>query len=221
MKQDDLAARLRLIVITDAALARPRGLIEVVRAAVAAGAPAIQLRDKAAGARELAETGRVLLPIVREAGALFFVNDRLDVAIAIGADGVHVGPEDLSVGAVRRAVTGAPGTRLGAPFMVGASTDDPDRARWLAEAGADYIGCGTVYATTTKADAGPVIGIEGLKRVVEAVDVPVVGIGGIDAGRSAEIASRTHASGVAVVGAVMRAKDVGDVVRQLLAPWTR
>jgi thiamine-phosphate diphosphorylase len=104
---------------------------------------------------------------------------------------------------------------------LGASTDDPERARSLAEAGADYIGCGTVYATTTKADAGPVIGIEGLERVAEAVDVPVVGVGGIDAGRSAEIASRTRASGVAVVGAVMRAKDVGDVVRRLMAPWAR
>jgi thiamine-phosphate diphosphorylase len=163
----------------------------------------------------------VLLPIVHEAGALFLVNDRLDVALAIGADGVHVGPEDLSVDAVRRAVSGAPGARLGASFILGASTDDPERARSLAEAGADYIGCGTVYATTTKADAGPVIGIEGLERVAEAVDVPVVGVGGIDAGRSAEIASRTRASGVAVVGAVMRAKDVGDVVRRLMAPWAR
>lgn len=241
----DLASRLRLIVITDVALARPRTVIDVVRTAVRAGAPAVQLRDKAASARELFETGRALLPIVRGAGALFFVNDRVDVALALGADGVHVGPDDLPVSGARTAAeTGrrvasaarrADGERSGAPdasrssgedrpggrpsFLVGASTDDPDTARRLVADGADYIGCGTVYATSTKPDAGEVIGLEGLQRVVDAVDVPVVGIGGIDARRSAEVASHTGAAGVAVVGAVMGATDVGAMVEALMKPW--
>ncbi len=107
----ELARRLRLIVITDVALARPRTVIDVVRTAVRAGAPAVQLRDKAASARELFETGQALLPIVRGAGALFFVNDRVDVALALGADGVHVGPDDLPVSGVRTAVETA--RRLG------------------------------------------------------------------------------------------------------------
>jgi thiamine-phosphate pyrophosphorylase len=191
--------------------ASPRTVAEVVRAALRAGAPAVQLRDKLAGAGELLEAGRAVLPLVREAGALLFVNDRLDVALALGADGVHVGPDDLPVEAARRA---AP-----APFLVGTSTDDPQRARELVAAGADYIGCGTVYATTSKPDAGAVIGLEGLQRVVEAVDVPVVGIGGIDAGRSAEVAARTGASGVAVIGAVMGAANPEAAVRELLVPW--
>ena len=205
--------------ITDVDLAHPRSLTDVVRAAVEAGAPAVQLRDKAASARDLFETGQALLPVVRDADALFFVNDRLDVALALDADGVHVGPDDLPVTAVRAAAARAPTS--GRPFHVGASTDDPEVARRLAAEGADYIGCGTVYATTTKADAGEVIGLHGLQRVVEAVEVPVVGIGGIDVERSAEVADGTDAAGVAVVGAVMGAHAVGETVEALLAPWRR
>jgi thiamine-phosphate diphosphorylase len=150
------------------------------------------------------------LPLARARGALLFVNDRLDVALALGADGVHLGPDDLPVAAARRA--------MGQGFLIGASTDDPERARALVRDGADYIGCGAVYATATKEDAGDVIGLDGLDCVARAVDVPVVGIGGISVERSAEVAS-TRAAGVAVVGAVMGAADVAAAVRGLLAPW--
>jgi thiamine-phosphate pyrophosphorylase len=196
--------------VTDAHLARPRSIVDVVGAALAAGAPAVQLRDKDASARELMELGRTLLPLARERSALLFVNDRLDVALALGADGVHLGPDDLPVAAARRAI--------GAGFLIGASSDDPETARGLVADGADYIGCGAVYGTTTKKDAGDVIGLAGLDRVARAVGVPVVGIGGITVERSAEVAT-TRAAGVAVVGAVMTAADVGAAVRGLLAPW--
>ncbi len=207
-----LAPRLRLIVITDAATAAPRSVLDVVRAAVRAGAPAVQLRDKAATARALLEAGRALLPIAHSAGALFFVNDRVDVALALGADGVHVGPDDIPVVAIRRT---APSR-----FIVGTSTDDPLKAPELVADGADYIGCGAVYATETKSDVGSTIGLKGLQRVVDAVDVPVVGIGGIDVQRSEAVATGTGAAGVAVVGAVMGARHVETVVRQLLRPWS-
>jgi thiamine-phosphate pyrophosphorylase len=185
--------------------------VDVVAAALAAGAPAVQVRAKDASARELLELGRAILPVARASGALLFVNDRLDVALALDADGVHLGPDDVPVAAARR--TAPEG------LLIGASTDDPDVARQLVADGASYIGCGTVYATTTKADAGDVIGLEGLDRVARAVDIPVVGIGGIDAQRAAEVAAHTRAAGVAVVGAVMRAADVHAAVRGLLAPW--
>jgi thiamine-phosphate diphosphorylase len=207
----DLRHRLRLIVITDARLAAPRQVVDVVRAAVGAGAPAVQLRLKEASASELFEAGQTLLPIVRGAGALFFVNDRVDVALALGADGVHLGPEDIPIAAVRTAV----GDRL----ILGASTDDVADARTLVAAGADYIGCGTVYPTSTKPDAGAAIGLVGLDGVAGSVAVPVVGIGGITVGRSEEVAG-TRAAGIAVVGAVMGADDVGDAVRGLLEPWS-
>jgi thiamine-phosphate diphosphorylase len=207
-----LAERLRLIVITDRDGAAPRSVVEVVEAALAAGAPAVQLRDKRASARDLHEAGRALLPLARAASALLFVNDRADVALALGADGVHVGPDDLPVAALR--------ARVDREFLIGTSTDQPDEARALVAAGADYIGCGTVYPTTTKADAGAAIGLDGLDRVARAVSAPVVGIGGITAERSAAVAA-TAAAGIAVVSEVMRAKDVYATVRALLEPWRR
>jgi len=216
-----LAARLRLIVITDAAAAAPRSVLSVVRAALHAGAPAIQLRDKSASAREVAETARALLHLTRTAGALLFVNDRLDVALAVGADGVHVGPDDLAVTDVKRAVLAAAQRGAATPdFLVGSSTDSPEEAQELVRSGADYIGCGTVYETSSKSDAGGVIGVNGLERVVRAVAVPVVGIGGVNSERAQTIATKTGAAGVAVIGAVMAARDTEAAVRELLAPWS-
>lgn len=203
--------QLRLIVITDDTLASPRSIIDVVRVAVEAGAPAIQLRDKASTAREMADTGRRLREITVAADVLLFVNDRFDVALAIEADGVHVGPDDVPVAALRRVAP--PG------FLIGTSTDQPDEAVRLVAEGADYIGCGAVYATSTKADAGPAIGIEGLQAVVDVLEVPVVGIGGIDAQEASEIAKHTSAAGVAAIGAIMGADDPAAAVRRLLQPF--
>lgn len=207
----DLARRLRLIVITDEELAGERGVDAVVADALRAGAPSVQLRHKGAGAAGLLDEARRLRALTREAGALLFVNDRFDVALAAGADGVHLGPDDLPVDAVRAAVP--------PEFLVGYSTDDPAEARDAVAAGADYVGCGTVFATASKADAGEVIGLEGLDRVAAAVDVPVVGIGGITPERARAVAERTRAAGVAVIGAVMGAEDVGSAVRGLLEPF--
>lgn len=210
MTPDALARRLRLIVITDPGLAAPRSVVDVVAEALAAGAPAIQLRNKGDSARELLEVGRALRALTRNAGALLFVNDRLDVALALGADGVHLGPDDVPVAAARAVVP--------AGFLIGYSTDDPDVARRAVRDGADYLGCGTVYPTSTKRDAGASIGPEGVARVVRAVPVPVVGIGGIDAAGARAVAE-VGAAGVAVVGAIMRAGDADATVRALLAPW--
>lgn len=206
----DLSRRLRLIVITDAALAAPRTVESVVAEALAAGAPAIQLRDKEATAMELLALGRRLMALTREAGALLFVNDRLDVALALEADGVHLGPDDIPVWAAREVVP--------EDFLIGYSTDDPVEAREAVEAGADYLGCGTVFPTSSKADAGVAIGLDGLRQVVESVAAPVVGIGGIDTARATEVAA-TGAAGAAVIGAVMGAEKPGPAVRRLLAPW--
>jgi thiamine-phosphate pyrophosphorylase len=202
---------LRLIVITDRGLAAPRTVLAVVEAALAAGAPAIQLRDKHATTSELLLQARTLLGPVRAAGALLFINDRLDVALAAGADGVHLGPADLPVAAARRIAP--PG------FLIGCSTDDPDTARRLQDDGASYIGCGAVYGTSTKAEvAGERIGTERLREVVRAVTIPVVGIGGVSTANVEQVAS-AGAAGAAVVGAVMATADPGAAVRGLLRPW--
>lgn len=210
MTSSELARALRLVVITDRVLAAPRSVVEVIGSAVQGGARAVQLRNKGDSARELLALGRDLRALTREAGALLFVNDRLDVALALDADGVHVGPDDLPVGAVR--AVAPPG------FLIGRSADEPEVARRAVEEGADYIGCGAVYATSTKPDAGDVIGLEGLGRVVRAVSVPVVGIGGITVERSVDVA-RTGAAGVAVVGALMGAARPAEVAQALLSPF--
>jgi thiamine-phosphate diphosphorylase len=207
-----LDERLRLVVVTDTDLAAPRAVVDVVGEALRAGAPAIQLRNKGDSARDLFEVGRLLRERTLAAGALLFVNDRLDVALALRADGVHLGPDDIPVAAARR--------HAPAGFLIGYSADEPGAARRAIEEGADYLGCGTVYPTSTKQDAGETIGPTGLASVVRAVAAPVVGIGGITGDRAAEVAA-TGAAGIAVVGAVMRAPDVAETVRRLLAPWTR
>lgn len=198
----------RLIVITDSRLAAPRSIVDVVRAALDAGAPAVQLRDKDATARELAELARTLIPLVRAAHARLFVNDRLDVALAVAADGVHLGPDDIPLSAARRI---AP-----RPFLIGCSTDDPTEARKLERDGASYIGCGAVFGTSTKELGGERIGVERLDEVARAVSIPVVAIGGVNASNVRDIA-RTHAAGIAVVSAVMAADDPGAAAGELLS----
>jgi thiamine-phosphate pyrophosphorylase len=199
---------LRLIVITDAALAAPRSISDIVKAALVAGAPAIQLRAKDSGSRGLVTLADELRALTRLHNALLFVNDRVDVARVAGADGVHLGPDDMPVSAARRIVP--------ASFLIGYSTDDADTARAAERDGADYIGCGAVFGTTTKKDAADErIGTVRLDAVARAVRIPVVGIGGVTVGNIAEIGG-TAAAGAAVVGAVMRAADPGAAVRLLI-----
>jgi thiamine-phosphate pyrophosphorylase len=214
---------LRLIVITDARIAAPRAVHDVVRAALEAGAPAIQLRDKRATAAELYQHALQLVTLTRKHGALLFINDRLDIALAAGADGVHLGPHDLPVLAARQAARQAvrqAAQRHGRPdLLLGYSTDDPHRARQAARDGADYIGCGAVFGTTSKTDVGDErIGTDGLAEVVRSVPVPVVGIGGINPDNVHRV-RHAGAAGAAVIGAVMAASDVEAAVRALLAPF--
>lgn len=206
----ELRELLQLIVITDAGLAAARSVEEIVAAALEAGARAVQLRDKGRPPGEQVAMARRLLALTRPAGALLFVNDRLDVALAAGADGVHLGPDDLPVAAARRA---AP-----SDLLVGYSTDDPRIARRAAAEGADYLGCGAVWPTGTKTVGDEAIGLERLDEVARAVAIPVVAIGGIDPGRAQEVAG-TRAAGVAVVSAVMGGAGVEEVVRALLHPF--
>ena len=217
METHHLADRLRLTVITDEALVRPRALADVVREALTGGAPTIQLRLKGATARELFEAATTLIPIVRSAGALFIVNDRLDVALAAGADGVHLGPDDPPVIDARAVAADTLGGVADA-FVLGYSVDTTDGAVEAEAGGADYLGVGAVYATANKSDAGEVIGLEGLRRVVGAVSIPVVAIGGITPERATAVAA-TGACGCAAIGAVMGSPEPAEAVRALLLPF--
>lgn len=204
----DLRERLRLIVVTDADCGAGRGVADVVRAALRGGAPAIQLRMKDAPARDMADATRVLLAETRAAGALLFVNDRVDVALAVGADGAHVGQDDLPFDRAR----------IIAPrgFLIGVSAETSALAMQAQADGADYVGVGPVYATGSKADAGDAVGLERIAEVAAAVRIPVVGIGGITIANATAVL-RAGAAGVAVISAVMRADDPETAVRALLA----
>ncbi len=194
---------LELYVVTSFAVAPGRTHVEVARAAVAGGATAIQLR-----APELDDDA--LLPIAREivslghgAGVLTIVNDRVDVALNAGADGVHLGQGDAFAD-----VAG----RLGAERVLGVSVASPIEARGAEAAGAHYVGV-TVWSTATKPDARPV-GLDGLRAIAGATRLPVVGIGGIDATNAADVLA-AGARGVAVVSAVAGADDMIAATRGL------
>lgn len=202
------AARLRLIVVTDRRLAAPRNIVQVVCDALRAGCPAVQLREKELPPRDILPLARTVRRATHDAGALLLVNDRLDVALAVGADGVHLGPDDLPVGHARELAP--PG------FLIGYSAATVARARSAIASGADYIGCGPLFPTTTKPDAGSAIGVARLARIAQAVDAPVVAIGGIDA-ENAPAAIQAGAAGVAVIAAVMAAADPCATTSGLLA----
>lgn len=207
-----LADRLRLIVITDPDCGRGRDLLDVVRAGLAGGAPAIQLRAKHLPTRQLLDLGKALRELTRSSGALLFVNDRIDVALAVAADGAHLGQDDLRIQAARRIVP--------APFLLGVSVDTPEEAVVAEKAGASYVGLGPVYATGSKLDAGPVIGPAGVRAVRAVCGLPIVAIGGIDAANAAE-AVQAGADGVAVIRAVMGAEDPGVAASTLIAAVER
>jgi len=181
-----------------------------IEEALGAGAPALQLRDKMSTPAATLDFARRVAEACRTHGALFFVNDRLDVALAADADGVHLGPDDLPV-SVARSLAG-PG------FLIGASTGLPEEAVRAAEDGADYLGCGSVFGTGSKPDAGDPIGLDGLRSVVEAASLPVVAIGGVTPRRAASIRD-TGAAGTAVISALLGPGPVEPAVRALLAPW--
>jgi len=201
-----LREALRLYVITDRAAARGRSELEIAREALAGGATALQLRWKTGPLSEAVEIGRELRTLCREAGVLFIVNDRVDLALALDADGVHVGVHDLPVPETRRLV--------GDTMVVGYSPETVEQALAAERAGADYLGVGPVFPTTTKPDAGPAVGLEHLSRIAHAVRIPVVGIGGITAENAAAVI-RAGAVGVAVISAVVGAEDVRQAAARL------
>ncbi len=193
-------------VITDRRVAGDRSILEVVRAALRGGATVVQLREKEATTRQMIELGRALHRITQEAGVPLIVNDRVDVALAIGAEGVHVGQDDMPAALARRLI--------GPDRILGVSAGTVEEAIQAQQDGADYLGVGDVYGTPSKPDAGEPIGVEGLAEITRAVSIPVVAIGGIRPD-NAVAAIRAGASGVAVISAVVGAPDPEAAARRL------
>lgn len=202
---------LRLNAIVDPERAGGRDLAELARLCAQGGATLVQLRDKHGDTGTMVETARAIKKTLAPFGIAFVVNDRVDVALAAGADGVHIGPEDMAVADARRL--------LGPDAIIGLSIKSVAEAEAAPVDMIDYVGSGGVYATLSKEQKKPPIGPQGLARIIEALkrrkqSMPVCGIAGIDATNTAEIIG-AGADGVAVISALSLASDPAAATRTL------
>lgn len=187
-----------LYLVTDRALAQAMGrtTCEVVREAVDGGVTMVQLREKECTTREFIAEARLLKSLLLGTGVPLIINDRLDVALAVGAEGLHLGQQDMTIADARRLA--------GPEMLIGISAECLDDALQAAAEGADYIGISPVFATTTKKDAASPLGLAGVRQIRKAVYLPLVGIGGITVDNAAEVL-QAGADGVAVVSAIVAA----------------
>lgn len=188
-----------LYLITDRALSRGRSTVHVVRAALAGGVDVVQLRDKEAEAATLIEEGIRIHELTARYQVPLIVNDRVDIALAIEAEGAHVGQTDLPAGMARKL--------LPVPALLGVSTSSPDMARRAQQQQADYVGFGPIYQTTTKETTASPRGTEMMHATLEAINIPLVALGGISERNISEVVA-AGADHVAVCSAIVGAQDV-------------
>jgi thiamine-phosphate pyrophosphorylase len=196
----------RLYVILDAELVRG-DIQNIARDLISAGVRLLQYRGKNVSARAMLETSKGLAAATREQEATFFVNDRPDVAYLAGADGVHVGQDDLTVEQARGLV--------GPERWVGVSTHNPEQFQAAAATSADYIAIGPIFATNSKANPDPVVGTETIRKVRALTEKPIVAIGGIRLDRAAEVLE-AGADSVAVISDILTASDPANRAEQFL-----
>ena len=197
--------QLLLYAVTDSTWLNGRSLPDCVRAAIEAGVTFVQLREKYASFAQKVELARAIVPICRAAGVPFVIDDDVDVALAAGADGVHVGQDDLACAEARRL--------LGPHAIVGVSAHNVAEALAAQAQGADYLGSGALVATSTKSDVTP-LPPDGLAAICAAVDIPVVGIGGLNASNIPQFRG-LGCAGAAVVSAIFAADDISAATREL------
>jgi thiamine-phosphate pyrophosphorylase len=196
----------RLHIITDTELQVRFSHVELAKMAISGGADTIQFRQKGGSTRELIETAKGMKKVCSNAGVTFIVNDRLDVALASDADGVHLGQNDFPIPLARKI--------LGANKIFGGSAVTMDEALKCLEEGADYIGFGPVYPTASKEDAGPVAGLDLMKEVIDKIRLPLIAIGGVNKENAPEVI-RLGAHGIAVISAVCCHKNPEQATREL------
>ena len=198
---------LGVYVITDEALSMGRSHEEVAIAALKGSANVIQLRDKEASATDLCAIGARLRPLTRKAGALLIINDRVDVALAVDADGVHLGQDDLPAAAAR--------TILGPRKILGVSVENPVQARKASVDGASYVAIGPIYeARGSKSDAGEPVGLKAIQELRRQTRLPIVAIGGIRHAHIQEL-FEAGAEGAAVISAIVGAADITVVTQEM------
>ena len=196
-----------LYAVTDRAWTGKRTLYQQVEAALKGGVTCVQLREKALDEAAFLQEARDICALCRRYGVPFIVNDNVDVAVACGADGVHVGQEDMEAGEVRR--------RVGEDMILGVSVHTVEEARQAVRDGADYLGLGAVFPTGTKTDADVMPG-DMIRAICGAVDVPTVAIGGLNRSNILQL-SGSGVDGAALVSAIFGAEDIEGVCRELRA----
>lgn len=201
-----------LYLVTDRHQTRGRPLTEMVEACLKSGVRGVQLREKDLPIKELFAMALELRGLTHQHGAKLLINDRVDIALGVRADGVHLPQEGIPPSAVRKLV--------GPDLLIGASTHSLAEARDAETEGADFVVLGPVFETPSKLRYGPPVGIEALRQVARELSIPVFAIGGIDAGRVPEVLG-AGAHGVAVISALLAADDPGTAARALLAALER
>ena len=196
-----------LYAVTDRAWTGKQTLYEQVEAALKGGVTCVQLREKELDETAFLQEAKALCALCRRYVVPFIVNDNVEIAIACGADGIHVGQEDLAAGEVRR--------RVGENMILGVSVHTVEEARQAVRDGADYLGLGAVFPTSTKTDVEQMPN-ETLRAICDAVDVPIVAIGGINRGNILRLAG-SGVDGVALVSAIFSAEDIEGTCRELRA----
>ncbi len=193
-----MAVDFRLYLITDRKVAT-KPLPQAVRLALEGGVRAIQLREKDLPIRQLLSLAQELRSITREFGARLFINDRVDVAVAAGADGVHLGTRSMPAYAVRRII--------GKDMQIGVSTHNEDEAKAAQDGGADFITFGPIFETPSKAQYGAPVGVKAIRYLKNEVRIPIYAIGGVNSGNMLQVMS-AGADGIAVISAIMTAEDI-------------
>jgi thiamine-phosphate pyrophosphorylase len=197
-----------LYVILDPSVCPDRSLTDVLKEAATAGARLFQYRNKSASMREAYTEASALRQVALEAGVTFIVNDRCDLALAVNADGVHLGQGDLPLDLARKL--------MGWDKLIGISTHSPDQVREASAGKPDYLGFGPIFKPASKQDHDPVVGLEGLRTIRRLTSLPVFAIGGIQIDQAGEV-MRAGANGVAVISAVLKAPDICYAVKSFLA----
>jgi thiamine-phosphate pyrophosphorylase len=201
-----LVVDFRLYLITDRKVAT-KPLSEAVRLALKGGVKAVQLREKDLPVRELLGLARELRSITREYGAKLIINDRVDVAMIVGADGVHLGHTSMPVEAVRKIV--------GRDMLIGVSTHNMDEAKAAQAGGADFITFGPIFETPSKVNYGKPVGVDAIKRLKSGVNIQIFALGGINSGVIGNILD-AGAHGISVISAVLGANDIRKAAESMV-----
>lgn len=201
-----------LYLITDRFLVGDKDFFDAIAQALKGGVTLLQVREKEIDSKDFYTIALKLREITQKFNVPLIINDRLDIALAVDADGLHIGQSDLPINVVRNL--------LGKSKILGYSASNVEEALYGEKMGADYIGAGAVFPTNSKLDAGDSIGLAGLKEIVESVQIPVVGIGGISMGNISDVKA-TGAMGISLISGILSQKDTYKAAKELIQQWKK